>query len=592
VASIPVENSDIVSANGKIVLTFSENVKAGLNGGILELNGNSLTPIFRGKEAIYSYNNLEYGTLYELMVPSGSIVAERGGAYDGTTISFTTLVRTQPEPRLYDAVVDINGTGDYTRISDAIRDIPGTNRDQPWLIFIKNGRYDELIRIPRYKSFVHLIGQDKDSVILTFKINCSSLSNPNDIGKEYSKEVYKQADCAATVIDAPNFYAENISFENAWGVEAQSGPQALAIKTYGDKMAFYNCKLRSFQDTWQTSVDKVNDRAYAHQCWIEGAVDYIYGGGNALIEECTLYNVRSGSVIVAPNHNGVRYGYVFNNCTIDGNNAAADGKQKLGRPWHHQPVAVYLNSTVKIPIHPEGWTDMGPAAKLFAEYNSMDINGDTIDLRERRTWYKQNESYGGQTVTGLKAVLSQEEALKYTYENVVMSYDRWNPRAFFERVDSPQNLQATSAAELSWEPSDYAICYIIYRDNKVVGFTKETVFTDTLGLELVGSPTCEYRVQGVNEYGGLGIMSAPSIVKLATSVSSVVKIGDPVVIRSGDELVVKNIEPDSEVTLYDIQGRVVYQRKSGSDILSIPVKGLKGFYFVKIGVEYILKIAL
>ncbi|MFR7465450.1 MAG: hypothetical protein ACLUVG_12135 [Phocaeicola vulgatus] len=68
------------------------------------------------------------------------------------------------------------------------------------------------------------------------------------------------------------------------------------------------------------------------ECWLEGAVDYFYGGGNALVEESTLYNVRSGSVIVAPCHESVKYGYVFRNCVIDGNEQAADGKLKLGRP--------------------------------------------------------------------------------------------------------------------------------------------------------------------------------------------------------------------------------------------------------------------
>ena len=65
------------------------------------------------------------------------------------------------------------------------------------------------------------------------------------------------------------------------------------------------------------------DRHYVKECWLEGAVDYFYGGGNALVEESTLYNVRSGSVIVAPCHESVKYGYVFRNCVIDGNEQAS-----------------------------------------------------------------------------------------------------------------------------------------------------------------------------------------------------------------------------------------------------------------------------
>lgn len=32
------------------------------------------------------------------------------------------------------------------------------------------------------------------------------------------------------------------------------------------------------------------DRLYVKDCLIEGAVDYFYGGGDALVENCTLYN--------------------------------------------------------------------------------------------------------------------------------------------------------------------------------------------------------------------------------------------------------------------------------------------------------------
>ena len=43
----------------------------------------------------------------------------------------------------------------------------------------------------------------------------------------------------------------------------------------------------------------------------QGAVDYFYGGGDVLAESCTFYNVRSGSVIVAPSHENPAYGYAF-----------------------------------------------------------------------------------------------------------------------------------------------------------------------------------------------------------------------------------------------------------------------------------------
>lgn len=219
------------------------------------------------------------------------------------------------------------------------------------------------------------------------------------------------------------FYAENISFVNDFGVDAQTGPQALAIRLNNDRAAFYNCMFRSFQDTWMTSTNDA-DRLYAKNCFIEGAVDYFYGGGDALLDECTFYNVRSNSVIVAPKQSTAKYGYVFRNCIVDGNSAAADGKQKLGRPWHNAPKAIFINTTMRIPIDPEGWDDMGSVPALFAEYESRDINGNLLDLVNRKTFYEGRDGVSGTSRT----TITKEEADQMVYENIIAGADGWNPR--------------------------------------------------------------------------------------------------------------------------------------------------------------------
>ena len=171
-------------------------------------------------------------------------------------------------------------------------------------------------------------------------------------------------------------------------------------------------------------------RLYVKDCWIEGAVDYFYGGGDALLENCILYNVRSGSVIVAPCHKDAKFGYVFRNCVVDGNEVASDGKQKLGRPWHNSPVAVYIHTTMRIPIAPEGWTNMGTIPGLFAEYDSRDIDGNVLDLSQRKTEYEGRGKEAGKG--SCRAVITKEEADKLTYEYIIRGNDGWNPRALMK----------------------------------------------------------------------------------------------------------------------------------------------------------------
>lgn len=388
----------------------------------------------------------------------------------------------------FDAVVDGSGAGDFTSIQAAVDAAPA-NRTSPWLIFIKNGTYNELIRIPKNKPFLHFIGQDKEKTRIVYTIHCGELGA---YGAEYSAKTLGLKDGCVVVIEASDFYSENISYINLWGVEQQAGPQALAMKNTADRHAFYNCIFRSFQDTWMTSSDDLA-RIYAKDCFIEGAVDYFYCGGDALLEECTFYNVRSGSVIVAPSQKAAKYGYVFRNCIVDGNSKAGDGKQKLGRPWHHSPKTVYIQTTMRIPVAPEGWTDMGAVPALFAEYESRDSDGVLLDLSKRKTEYNGRDGVKG----SCRATITKEEADKLVYENIVPGKDGWDPRSMMKTLPAPENVTLKDN-RLSWVRIPGAVGYIVFNGEEIAGMTKNNFFE----LKTPGGKS--FRVCGVADSGSLG----------------------------------------------------------------------------------------
>jgi len=427
-------------------------------------------------------------------------------------LSNATVKAQQTHPakdaKVFDAVVATDNSGDYTSVQKAIDAAPD-NSGKPYLIFVKNGDYNEVVVVPKEKQFIHLIGQDKNKTIIHYKLNVQS--PPKEDSKWYQNDtaawtfsvhnpegkVYKLPGEVVT-INAADFYAENISFINDWGVEKQSGPQSLAMSTQADRIAFNNCIFRSFQDTWMTSLKGLNDRLYATRCRIEGAVDYFYGGGNAYVEKSTFYNVRSGSVIVAPSHKeGTPWGYVFDHCTIDGNAAAADGKLKMGRPWHDRPIAVFLYTVMKIPVSKEGWTDMGAIPAVFADYKSVDAQGNPVSTNERKTIFKDRNTQKEGTS---KAVLTDEEAAKYTYSNVLSGKDNWNPRLLMKQVAKPSVTR--SGKTLAWKAVTGARGYVVLRNNLVIGFTPAASYTDA-GY----AKNATYRIQGVNENGSLGELS-------------------------------------------------------------------------------------
>lgn len=572
VSTVPTEGSSTASASGSIVFSFNEKVQ--LKSGTFSLNGEELTPVFGSKTATFSYSGLDYGTKYSFIIPAGTIEDVSGNLFKGDTLIFTTMERPDPIARVYNAVVDAYGTGDYTTIQAAVDAAP-TSRTSPWLIFVKNGTYKELVRIPATKPYLYFIGQDKTKVKICFAINCASSSS--DTGWDYSYTNYNTTDGCVVVANATNFYAENISFINTYGVNFQSGPMALAMKSKADRFAFYNCNFRSYQDTWYTAVSNVSDRQYAFKCYIEGAVDYIYGGGDCFFDKCNIYSVRSGAVIVAPSHGtGTKYGYVFNSCTLNGNSAAGDGNLKLGRPWQNSPIAVYLNTTMNVVPAPEGWTNMGVIPKLFAEYNSMDANGNAIDLSNRKSSYTTS---GGVTQTGLQTELSQTEAAAYTYENVIEGSDQWNPRAYFEPVSAPSNLSVSSTT-LSWTASKYTICYVVFRDTSVIGFTTSTNYTDATAA--VGK-TYSYYVKAANEYGSISASSDTVTVKITTTDVKAVNSETLQVYTYNSTLYINNIISGSEVTIYSVSGNIVFKQKVNSTTFVKEFPELNGIYLVKVG---------
>ena len=214
-------------------------------------------------------------------------------------------------------------------------------------------------------------------------------------------------------------------------------------------------------------------------------------------KNCTLYNVRSGAVIVAPSHKDAKYGYAFRNCIIDGNSEAADGRLKLGRPWHNNSKTVYINTIMLIPVADEGWTNMGTVPGIFAEYNSRDAQGNVLDLSKRKTEYQYKDRQTGKEVSGTcQATITKEEADKYTYENMIPGNDGWNPRIMMEKLGSPRSL-VYQHGTLKWNPVKNAIGYIVYDGEQILGTTTDTSFP-------VSKVNYALKVSAVNQYGTQG----------------------------------------------------------------------------------------
>lgn len=560
VSSNPENNATGVSANGSVILNFDKKIKLGT--GAANIDGTEVTPIISGKSAVFKYNGLKYNTQYTFTMPEGTLTSRSGNAVGEVSITFTTMERTQPEKRVFDAIVAKDGTGDYTTVQEAVDAAP-EGRAKPWLIFIKNGQYKEHVNVPATKPYLHFIGQDRDKTVILNNL----LS-----GGENALNV----DAGATFTEKANdVFFENLTLENEYGHVQQAGPQALALNTQGDRVALNNVALLSYQDTWITTSTS-NNRHYIKNSLIEGAVDFIYNSGNVYLDGDTLeINRPSGGFIVAPSHAAdVKWGYVFQNNIIRPHEGVEVSDVWLGRPWHNQPKTVFINTQTFVNLPAKGWYEtMGGLPTLWADYNTVDANGNPVDLSQRQDTYYYTQYY--KMVNGEKVIASSrpsdlenwqtekvygtaknyltgEEAAQYTLKNVMGGEDGWQPDLLCEATETP--VATLDGNTITWDEVPYAICYVVTRGDEVVAITTETsvdvnAVVCAKGSAALGANDSEepYKVQSVNEQGGL---SKYGIATNATAVSN---------LKAADAAIAE--------TIYDTTGRRLSTAVRGVNIV-------------------------
>jgi len=200
----------------------------------------------------------------------------------------------------------------------------------------------------------------------------------------------------------------------------------------------------------------------------------------------------------------------------------------LGRPWHDEPKTVYINTQTFINIPAKGWYNtMGGLPAIWAEYNTVDKDGNPVDLSQRESYYYYIDSNTGQKVErfNVKNTLTAEEAAQYTIKNVMGGDDNWQPDLMCEACEVP--VASITGTSVTWEAVPYAICYVVTKNGEVAGFTTETSFS---GVE----SDATYQVQAVNEFGGLSQKATASVTTDIRTVDNNADLSVPEVVYTVD----------------------------------------------------------
>lgn len=483
-----INEGDVVGPNGYVELTFSKAMRQApdteiyFNGGIVRVSINY-------ERVRYTFSGMENKEC-TFEIPAGALTDMQGRTYDEDFfLSFTAKSEISGGGKVFDAVVDSKGNGDFTTIQAAIDAAPG-EKTSPYKIFITNGSYNECIRITKNKTFIHLIGESRDGVKIQYALNRVgsyndeaqdgatddawkySSNNPNSAVR---KAGYTKDQNCVILVEATDFYAENVSIINLYGAlpSRHTGGlgkdgQAEALITKNDRFSLYNCVLVSFQDTWWCRHTAYSENlAYLNNTLIEGRTDYIWGSGNVFIENSKFYNTGDGAYITASGETGT-WGFVMKDCTVDGENGIT--AFSFGRPYKPNTKTVWINTTLKMDIVAPHWSSWSSIPALYGEYNTVDKNGAVISTEGKIVGSGDNQF--------TSSVLTASEAANYTYEKIVRA-NSWNPKEYMETpLAAPTNVNL-SGNELSWDAVSGAAGYLIFMNGNYAGQTTDTTVTLT-----------------------------------------------------------------------------------------------------------------
>ncbi|CAH9137177.1 unnamed protein product [Cuscuta epithymum] len=314
--------------------------------------------------------------------------------------------RTSPSPSpstLFDEAADIvvakDGSGNYKTVKEAVANIP--KKGGRIVIYVKAGVYNENVDVN--VNDVTLVGDGIGKTIITGnKSNGTGSSTFNS---------------ATFAVDGSGFIARGITFQNTAGV---SNGQAIAARCYSDFAVFYQCSIEGYQDT----LFYRSDHQFYRECDIYGTVDFIFGAGVAVFQNCNIYVRNPGpnkvNTITADGRDDKNRvgGISFQNCVVT---AAPDVKFSdlatvktyLGRPWRNYATTVFMQTFLDGLIDPAGWLawDAPLDTVYYGEYENYGMGASTA----RRV------SWGGYHVINDAA-----EASKFTVEKLIDG-DSWLP---------------------------------------------------------------------------------------------------------------------------------------------------------------------
>jgi len=364
-----------------------------------------------------------------------------------------------------------------------------TNKDgKRSYIFLPNGIYDfdDVVQTKLSRNNVSIIGQSKDSTIIV-------------TAPDVSLEGLGSADLLKN--SSENFYLQDLTLQNALDYYS-TGSSASAAVLYdaGNHTVAKNVKMLAYQNTYYGFNNGM--QSYWEECDIHGTVDFICGGGDIRFKNTTISleprnDNGSGDRIITAPRTMTSFGYVFDHCKVV-DLAEGKGTWTYGRTWSNHPISVYLSTTLdenaENTLSETRWTEKGrnnTDPYVFAEYNTMDINGNDITP----------ESNSITSFSGIyQTVLIASQAAAFSYEKMFSknSSKSWDPASLTVQVDAPADAKYDNGS-ITWTAVKGAVAYAIFKRGEFVALTDATSYNVDINPDLH-----RLTIRSANAMGGFG----------------------------------------------------------------------------------------
>ncbi|XP_020212999.1 putative pectinesterase/pectinesterase inhibitor 22 [Cajanus cajan] len=246
------------------------------------------------------------------------------------------LLKAKPRGVRADAVVALDGSGHYRSINDAVNAAP-SHSQRRYIIYVKKGLYKENVDMKKKMTNIMLVGDGIGQTIIT--------SNRNFM------QGWTTFRTATLAVSGKGFIARDMSFRNTAG---PVNHQAVALRVDSDQSAFYRCSVEGHQDTLYAH----SLRQFYRECEIYGTIDFIFGNGAAVLQNCKIYTrVPLPLQKVTITAQGRKSPHQSTGFTIQDSYVLATQPTYLGRPWKQYSRTVYINTYMSGLVQPRGWLE-------------------------------------------------------------------------------------------------------------------------------------------------------------------------------------------------------------------------------------------